>query len=123
MAYIGVEEGAWDWVGDFVGVMEGDGVRLCVGSGLNVSDDLSETLSVEVFLGDGISVLVDDIISVTAPISLLLIGIPSEVMADESQAALRKINAAVRKITLPVLVCRYAINKHVRVSNTDRSIR
>jgi hypothetical protein len=94
-----------------------------VGSGLNVSDDLSETLSVEVFLGDGISVLADVIISVTAPISLLLIGIPSEVMADESQAALRKINAAVRKITLPVLVCRYAINKHVRVSNIDRSIR
>jgi hypothetical protein len=106
MAYVGVEEGAWDWVGDFVGVMEGDGVRLCVGIGLNVSDDLSETSSVEVFFGDDINVLADVIISVTIPMSLLLVGIPSEVTADDSQAALREIIAAARKITLPVLVCR-----------------
>jgi len=70
MAYVGVALGAGDSVGDIVGVMEGEGVRLCVGIGLSVSDGVGGTLIVEVFSGDGRGMLVDVTIAVTASVCL-----------------------------------------------------
>jgi hypothetical protein len=123
MAYVGVEEETSVCVGDFVGVIVGDGVRLRVGTGLSVSDGLSATLSVEVFFCDSIGVLADVSITVTAPISLLLGGVPSGGVAESSQAALMKMITVAKNITLPVLGCRDVINKHVRVTYLDQLIR
>jgi hypothetical protein len=103
--------------------MEGEGVRLCVGIGLSVSEGVGELSSVEVFLGDGSGVVADVAIAVTASVSLKLVGIPSELVVVDSQAAPMKITTAVRNITLLFLVLRYAINKHVSGSNSARLIR
>ncbi len=123
MAYVGVEEETSVCVGDFVGVIVGDGVGLRVGTGLSVSDGLSVTLSVEVFFCDRIGVLADVSITVTAPISLLLGGVPSGNVAESSQAELMKMITVAKNITGPVLGCREVINKHVWVTNLDRLIR
>lgn len=70
MAYVGEMDGVGDWVGGFVGVIEGDGVGLRVGKGVTVSAGTRETLGVEVSFDNDIVAMSVVTIGWTAPTSV-----------------------------------------------------
>jgi len=102
---VGVNKG----VGDLVAVMVGDGVRLCVDVGLNVSEGLRGTVIVAVFFEDGI-VTAEEVRLAKFPLVFSFIAEGSSgVCASELQAEAIKNIMADRNITLLVLFRMIAI--------------
>jgi hypothetical protein len=106
---VGAVVGVNDWVGDFIAVTVGDGVRLCVGVGLNVSEGLSDTLKVEVVVGIGIVTVAEVTLALIPLVFSFIAGVTSGGSAGELQAATIKISMVDRSNFLPVLVWRFAI--------------
>jgi hypothetical protein len=120
---VGVREGVEVWVGDFSGVMVGDGVRVFVVVGLKVFVGSKGMTGDEVFVGTG-NVRVLAISSVVTPsVSSVLADFSSVGAAGGLQAVTRMIITAHWKSRLPILFRRFGIELRQVISNLDRSIR
>lgn len=96
-------------VGDLVAVIVGEGVRLCVDVGLDVSEGIRGTVNVAVSFEDGI-VTVEVVRLAKFPLVFSFIAEGSSgICASELQAEPIKIIMADRNIKFLVLFCRIAI--------------